>query len=180
LRRLDQKREALQRELSVRLTARTEKRARAADALARARARLADARVEAGRRNVAAAGFAQTAPIAVTRVNTSLVGVSLPRLVGRSSDFRLQYTLSDTAATVDAAARAFAAALTDLVAYAQEDSAVGHLRIGLARTTRRLNALDLIVVPEIRRELREVTAALEEEERDETLRRKRWLAAQAR
>lgn len=177
---LDQKREALQRELSVRLTARADKRARAADALARARARLADARVESGRRNVAAAGFAQTAPIAVTRVNTSLVGVSLPRLVAPASDFRLQYTLSDTAATVDAAARAFAAALTDLVAYAQEDSAVRHLRIGLARTTRRLNALDLRVVPEIRRELREVTAALEEEERDETLRRKRWLAAQAR
>jgi len=177
---LDQKREALQRELSARLVTRAARRARAMDALTRARARLVDARVEAGRRNVGAAALAQTQPVTVTRVNASLVGVSLPRLIPRADDFRLRYTLSDTAASVDVAARAFAAALVDLVAYAQEDSAVRHLRVGLARTTRRLNALDLMVVPEIGRELRDVTAALEEEERDETLRRKRWLAVQAR
>lgn len=172
---LDQKREALQRELSSRLLARAARRVRAADALSRARARLAEARIESGRRTLAAAALAQTPSIAVTRVNTSLVGVSLPRLVTRVTDFRLQYTLSDTALSLDRAAVSFATALADIIAFGEEDSVVRHLRLGLARTTRRLNALDLMVVPEIVRELRDVTAALEEEERDETLRRKRWL-----
>jgi V/A-type H+-transporting ATPase subunit D len=108
-------------------------------------------------------------------VNTSLVGVPLPRLIAQRAPFRLQYTLSDTSASLDRAALAFAASIVEVAAYAQEDSAVRHLRLGLARTTRRLNALDLLVIPEIVRELRQVTAALEEEERDETLRRKRWL-----
>jgi V/A-type H+-transporting ATPase subunit D len=177
---LDQKREALQRELSTRLVVRVERRAGAADALSRARAHLADARIECGRRNVAAAALAQASPLLVTRVNTSLVGVPLPRLVTRATDFRLHYTLSDSAASLDVAARSFASALAEVVAFAQEDSAVRHLRLGLARTTRRLNALDLLVIPEIGRDLREVSAALEEEERDETLRRKRWLSSQVR
>jgi V/A-type H+/Na+-transporting ATPase subunit D len=177
---LDQKREALQRELSVRLQARGERRARAAAALARARSRLAEARIETGTRNVGAAALAQASPLVVTRVNTSLVGVPVPRLVTRTVDFRLQYTFADTAASLDDTAQSFASALADIVGFAQEDSAVRHLRVGLARTTRRLNALDLMVIPEIVRELREVTAALEEEERDETLRRKRWLGARER
>jgi V/A-type H+-transporting ATPase subunit D len=177
---LDQKREALQRELSSRLPARAAGRIRAANALTHARSTLAEARVENGGRTVAAAALAQTSAMVVSRANTSLVGVPLPRLVARGTVFRLQYTLSDTTASLDRAAVAFAAALGDLVGYAQEDSAVRHLRLGLARTTRRLNALDLLVIPEIGRELREVTAALEEEERDETLRRKRWLAGQVR
>jgi V/A-type H+-transporting ATPase subunit D len=172
---LDQKREALQRELSTRVLVCADRRARAADLVSRARSRLAEARIENGGRMAAAAALAQTSALVLTRVNTSLVGVPLPRLIAQRAPFRLQYTLSDTSASLDRAALAFAASIVEVAAYAQEDSAVRHLRLGLARTTRRLNALDLLVIPEIVRELRQVTAALEEEERDETLRRKRWL-----
>jgi vacuolar-type H+-ATPase subunit D/Vma8 len=40
-----------------------------------------------------------------------------------------------------------------------------------------LKALERVVISRLEREVREVAAALEEEERDESVRRKRWLAA---
>jgi vacuolar-type H+-ATPase subunit D/Vma8 len=40
-----------------------------------------------------------------------------------------------------------------------------------------LKALERVVIPRLEREVREVAAALEEEERAESVRRKRWLAA---
>jgi vacuolar-type H+-ATPase subunit D/Vma8 len=55
---------------------------------------------------------------------------------------------------------------------ASEEAAVQRLRAALARTARRQNALDQIVLPELGVLVRSVTAALEEEERDEATRRK--------
>jgi hypothetical protein len=48
----------------------------------------------------------------------------------------------------------------------------------LRRTNRRLNALEIIVLPDLEREIRELSSALEEDERDEAFRRKRWFRAQ--
>ena len=49
------------------------------------------------------------------------------------------------------------------------------MRRATLRTLRRVNALDNAVLPQIRRELREIAAALEEDEREESSRRKVWL-----
>jgi len=49
------------------------------------------------------------------------------------------------------------------------------MRPATVRTLRRVNALDNAVLPQIRRELREIAAALEEDEREESSRRKVWL-----
>jgi vacuolar-type H+-ATPase subunit D/Vma8 len=53
---------------------------------------------------------------------------------------------------------------------------VRNLQAGLLKTVRRLKALERVVIPRLEREVREVAAALEEEERDESVRRKAWLA----
>jgi V/A-type H+-transporting ATPase subunit D len=63
-----------------------------------------------------------------------------------------------------------------LVALAEEDEAVRNLKAGLTKTVRRLKALENVVMPELEREVREVAAAIAEEERDEAFRRDRLLA----
>jgi vacuolar-type H+-ATPase subunit D/Vma8 len=59
-----------------------------------------------------------------------------------------------------------------LVELAEHAEAVRNLRIGLAKTVRRLKALEQVVIPRLERDARELAAALEEEERDESLRRR--------
>lgn len=49
----------------------------------------------------------------------------------------------------------------------------------LPRTATRLNALDKQLIPDIRRDIRDLASALEEEERDDAVRRKRWLISRA-
>ncbi len=72
---------------------------------------------------------------------------------------------------------AFAGALPLLAELAQAELAVRNFARALARTNRRLNALEMIVLPDIEREIRDVASAIEEDERDEAFRRKRWFQA---
>ena len=44
---------------------------------------------------------------------------------------------------------------------------------------RRVNALDMLVLPELSRQIHAVAGALEEEERDEAVRRNQWLVSTA-
>ena len=86
------------------------------------------------------------------------------------------YGAGATSAGLDAAGAAFSALLPTLVRLAEEEEAVRNLQAGLLKTVRRLKALERVVIPRLEREVREVAAALEEEERDESVRRKAWLA----
>jgi V/A-type H+-transporting ATPase subunit D len=56
------------------------------------------------------------------------------------------------------------------VAFAGEDTAVRNLQSGLSRTIRRLRALEQVVIPGIERQRRAVAVAVEEDERDDTVR----------
>jgi V/A-type H+-transporting ATPase subunit D len=125
------------------------------------------------------AAAAQQLHLTITRTEHSIVGVRLPDVTVRKGNLALRYTLSDSSASVDDCARAAALALEHLIDYAREESAVRRLRAALARTARRLNALDLLVIPQLEHELHDVVAAIEEEERDERLRTKRWIASQS-
>jgi V/A-type H+-transporting ATPase subunit D len=73
---------------------------------------------------------------------------------------------------LDRAGAAFVDAVEKLVALAAEDVVVRQLRAALARTARRLNALDHVVLPGIAGDIRAISSALEEEERDEATRRR--------
>ena len=53
--------------------------------------------------------------------------------------------------------------------------AVRNLQAALRKTVRRLQALEQLVIPQLDREARAVAAALEEEERDDAVRARRWL-----
>jgi vacuolar-type H+-ATPase subunit D/Vma8 len=106
--------------------------------------------------------------------------VPLPRLQLKAAEFVPQYGFGGTAASVDAAGARLSALLPALVGLAEQEEAVRNLQAGLIKTVRRLKALEQVVIPRLEREVREVAAALEEEERDESVRRKNWLASSNR
>jgi vacuolar-type H+-ATPase subunit D/Vma8 len=81
---------------------------------------------------------------------------------------------------LDEAGAAYRELLVALVALADAESVRRTLERGLQRTARRLGALETLVLPRLRAEIRQVAGALEEEERDEALRRRGFLKRRAR
>ena len=172
---LDRKREAILRAINDRLPHLEAMRVAAVTRLTAARAALGDAQVELGRSAIDAAAFAQAPLLGIAARETSVVGVLLPQVDARSSpSFLPRYGPASGSTALDRAGEAFAAAIPDLLAYASTEASVGRLRRALQRTVRRLNALDRIVLPELEHKIQIVASALEEEERDEAVRRERW------
>ena len=172
---LEQKLELLRREWDRRRALRDDA-SRAAEAKLRAaREALRQARIGLGRSAVDAAALAQPAAPAVEWKWERLAGVRLPSLGSQPVRFRASYGTGGSSAALDAAAAAFPEAFAALVALASHDAASRALRRATLRTLRRVNALDNAVIPQIRRELRDIAAALEEDEREESSRRKIWL-----
>lgn len=172
---LDRKREAIVRALAERVPRRDEQYRAAAAELVHARAALHDAQVQLGRASVDAAALAQPLLDAVRVRDAAIVGVRVPRADVARDAYRPRYGPASGSDALDRAGAAFTAAVPTLVALASDETAVRRLRDALARTARRLNAIDQLVVPEIARQISTVAAALEEEERDEAVRRQRWL-----
>ena len=174
---LDSKREAILRELVQRTRRRDELRATFARDLEEARRTLTDARIDIGSAQIDAAVLAQPLNAAVEMRHGSLVGVLMPRLQPKLKPFTPHYGTAATSASLDAAGMRFSALIPALVRLAEEEEAVRNLQAGLLKTVRRLNALERVVIPRLERDLRQVSATLEEEERDESVRRKTWLTA---
>jgi V/A-type H+-transporting ATPase subunit D len=173
---LDSKREAILRELLHRMRRRDELRTAVRAALDEARRTLRAACVEIGSTQIDAALLAQPVTALLDMRHGSLVGVPMPRLQPRLSAFLPHYGVAATSASLDAAGMRFGALLPALVGLAEQEEAVRNLQTGLLKTVRRQKALERVVIPRLESEIREVTAALEEEERDEWSRRTRWLA----
>jgi V/A-type H+-transporting ATPase subunit D len=169
---LDRKREALVRELLSRAGLATERRGALATALNGARRSLARALVDIGRQPAEAAGLAQPAFEGLDLRQDHVLGVALPRLTAHLISHQIAYGPGGTSASLDAAGRAFADLLPLLVAVAAEETAVRNLQAALRRTTRTLNALKDVMLPRLDGEIRTVADTLDEEERDERLRRR--------
>lgn len=174
---LEQKLELLRRELQRRTALRDEKRAALGRQLREARESLREARIDLGRGAVESAALAQPEAPAISWQRGTVVGVEVPRLIAQPPRFRPRYGPGGTAPSLDKAGAAFTDLFHPLVALATEEAAVRSLRRGLKQTARRLNALEKAILPGLEREMKELTAALEEEDREEGTRRKVWLAA---
>lgn len=173
---LDEKREILQRELTRQAAVLRKALEKAAAALAVARRAHREAQIELGRDAVDAAALAQE-PAATAEIGERrLLGVSAPTVILKPRRWTIAWGPGGASASLDRAAAAFAAALPLLAELAQAELVVRNLARALARANRRLNALEIIVLPSLERELREVAGAIEEDERDESFRRKRWFS----
>ncbi len=172
---LERKREAIVRALAERVPRRDEQHRAAGHALARARTALREAQIELGRTLIDAAALAQPPLGALHVQEAAIVGVKVPRIEAPPAPYRPLYGPAGASDALDTAGAAFAAALPALLTLASEETTVRRLRAALARTARRLNAVDQLVLPAIARQITAIAAALEEDERDEAVRRKRWV-----
>jgi V/A-type H+-transporting ATPase subunit D len=172
---LDSKREAILRELLQRVRRLHDSQRSVREALNDARSVLDEAVLEMGSAQVEAAVLSQPVSASLDVRPGSLVGVLMPRLHVRWRPFSPHYGTGATSARLDDAGRLFAALLPRLAELAEEAEAVRNLNTGLLKTVRRLKALERVVIPRLEQEVRDVAATLEEEERDESVRRKAWL-----
>lgn len=170
---LEEKRGALLAAVSATRRRRDAAREQAFVSLEAARGALAVAEVELGARTVEAAALAQTPGAEVALGRESLLGVPLTRLSSSPFALRLGFAPGGTSASLDRAALAFAEALPVVLGLAREDLALRGLLSGLARTSRRCNALEHVVLPELDFEIRSIEDVLEEEARDEAVRVRR-------
>lgn len=174
---LEQKLELLRRELQRRTAIRAEKREAMQRDLRAARESLRETRIELGRDTVESAALAQPPAPPVTWQRGTVVGVEVPRLTAPPAKFRARYGPGGTAPSLDKAGAAFTGLVQPVIALATEEAAVRSLKRGLQQTARRLNALEKAILPSLEQEMKELTAALEEEDREESFRRKVWMEA---
>jgi V/A-type H+-transporting ATPase subunit D len=171
---LDQKREALLREIVHRGDARVKRQTRLRDEYLRARQNLGDALLASGGPTTMAASLAQPDAVELACLARPFMGVLLPRFRPTFRTFTIHYGPAATSAALNSASRAYAGLLPVVIDLAEEESAARNLRRALLKVSRTVNALKTAVLPRLEDERREIAAALEEEERDETIRRRAW------
>lgn len=169
---LDRKREVLLREIALRERLRDARRSAVESHYAEADRRLRIARVELGMRGVEAAGLAQPPRHAIAHRETAVMGVRIPQLSVAVQPYRAFYGAAATAESLDECGAAFTELLPHVVALAQEELAVVRLTMAMRKTAKLLNALQKVVLPRIESDIRAIVDGIEEDERDEAVRRR--------
>jgi V/A-type H+-transporting ATPase subunit D len=144
-------------------------------AAADARQALARAETIAGAEAVQSAALASRDELPLQIVTTSVMGVKIPRIeqkrVSRSALGR-GYSIVGTSVTIDEAASAFEAEVDSIIQLAESELRLRRLAAEIQRTSRRLNALDHLLIPRLEAERDFITMALDERERSDHFRLK--------
>ena len=173
---LQEKREQLMTEF--RTTARTVLAGSDALEASGAAARLALERAQArdGPEAVASAAFAASGHVDVEAGVATIMGVRVPRIehrpVGRRAPSR-GYSLAATTPRIDAAADRFEAQVDLVLQVAAGEVRLRRLAAEIATTTRRVNALEHVVIPRLVATRELIERVLEERERQDHFRLKR-------
>ncbi len=132
-----------------------------------------------GREPLESAAFAAEDGIEVTVHTRSVAGVAIVEIekgeVGRARTSR-GYSLVATSARIDAVAERFESVLDRLLEVAALELSVRRLADQIARTTRRMNALEQVVVPRLEAERARISLVLDEREREDRVRLRRMRA----
>jgi len=114
---------------------------------------------------------AETAGIEIETGTTSIMGLAVPKLdlvhAGNAADFK---TLIKTTSTFDKSVATLARLLGDLVQLAQIEKSCDMLASEIIRLRRRINALEFILMPQIRATIRFIAMKLAENERSQLVR----------
>jgi V/A-type H+/Na+-transporting ATPase subunit D len=141
---------------------------------------LRDAVVFDGPEAVASAAFAASGDVAIQMTARNVAGVPLVEIehdaVSRARTDR-GYSLAATTSRIDAAAAAFETQLDLLLDVAATELSLRRLAGEITRTTRRVNALEHVVVPRLARERDAIQAVLAERELEDRVRLRRARAA---
>ncbi len=130
-----------------------------------------------GRAAVESTAFAARRDLPVELTEKNIWGVRFPDIeyqaVVRSSDAR-NYALSSVSSHTNTAAREFEKTLEVVLKIISVEIRLKKIGSEIKKTTRRINALTEIVLPNLQRQMRIIRFALEEREREDIFRMKRF------
>jgi H(+)-transporting ATP synthase subunit D len=173
---LERKREVLLRETSRRAAELDTMRTGVRERLEAARKLLRIAEVDIGSEGVAAAGLAQPLACTFEEHDVTVMGVRFKELRAQASPYKPVYGPAATSASLDTAGAAFAALLPLLIEVAAGETALARLRVAVRKATKIVNALQKFILPQLEQRIHTIVASIEEEERDEAVRRKMRVA----
>ncbi|MDJ0768320.1 MAG: V-type ATP synthase subunit D [Ilumatobacter sp.] len=153
------------------------------EAAAEGRRALAVAEAGDGPEAVRSAALAQPSEISLTTRATSVMGVRIADIrhepLGRPRSAR-GYSLAGSSPRLDRVAEQFEAELALLLDLATVELRLRRLADEIGTTTRRINALESVVLPRLERERDQIRAILDERERQDRFRLKRFSTRRAR
>lgn len=165
---LEQKRTALMKELMKTVDLVMERSDALQDAAARAHEALARAEAVAGSEAVQAASLAARSELPLEVRTATVMGVRVPDIeqkrVARPLSGR-GYSYVGTSLTIDEAAEAFESEVYTIIRLAESELRLTRLAEEIQRTSRRLNALDHLLIPRLKAERDQIQTALDERER---------------
>jgi len=173
---LEQKREALMREFMATADVAMQESLQLDAAAAESAHALALARAIDGPHAVRSAALASTGVVQVEVTGTKVMGVPVPQIEARSARRSLLdrgYSLVATSARIDEAAEAFENEVNLVIAVATSEKRLQRLGNEIRSTSRRVNALDNRLIPELRTEIKLIAQRLEEREIEDAFRLKR-------
>lgn len=176
---LRSKREALVREFLAVMDRVVECRGQMEVALEQALSSLTLAFGMEGRATLQSVGYAAQRDLPIELTERNVWGVRIPDLqyrpVGRSLDAR-GYATSGVSTYIDESARRFEVVLELILHSVAVEVRLKKLGAEIKRTSRRINALNEVLIPSLARAVREIRQALEERERESLFRTKRFKA----
>jgi len=147
-----------------------------------ARRALAFANATLGPESVAAAGLATRSELPLRAGTTTVMGLRFPDIeydaVARPRTER-GYSLVATGPHIDRVAESFESAVDLVLQLASDELRLRRLVDEIGSTTRRLNALEWVVIPKLEAERMSIQAVLDERERQDLFRLKRFLSHRA-
>ena len=144
-------------------------------AAASARKALARAEATAGSEAIRSAALASRAELPLDMTTTSVMGVKVPHIeqkrVSRSILER-GYSVVGTSITIDETATAFEEEVDAIIGLAESELRFSRLAAEIRRTSRRLNALDHLLIPSLEADRDFIQMSLDERERADHFRLK--------
>lgn len=137
---------------------------------------LAIAEALDGPEAVRSAAFAARGQVTLEVTGTNVMGVPVPVIERKSVARNLLnrgYSLPSVSNRIDAAAEAFETLLDCAIEVADSEMRLRRLAEEIGRTTRRVNALDNVLIPRLETERNYIQMVLEEREREDLFRLKR-------
>ncbi|MHC1631714.1 MAG: V-type ATP synthase subunit D [Methanotrichaceae archaeon] len=145
----------------------------------RAQQRLNMAKATEGTLAINSVAFALQKEPAIELESRNIMGVVVPKITAESVQkqmFERGYGIIGTSAAIDEAAEAYESLVDKIITAAEVETALIRLVEDIDSTKRRVNALEFKVIPDINDTIRFIGFALEEMERDNTVRLKKLKA----
>jgi V/A-type H+-transporting ATPase subunit D len=172
---LEKKRTALMQELLQEADVAMERSDVLEQTAARASQALARAEAIAGPQAVRSAALAARAKLSLEVETANVMGIQVPHIEQKSvahSMLGRGYSITGTSITIDETASAFEAEVDAIIQLAESELRLTRLAAEIQQTSRRLNALDYLLIPRLETERDYIKVALDERERSEHFRLK--------